>query len=490
MSTLFYTAPARPPGAISRALGRTPRRLMMLGAALEATVAVFVAVLVSGMSGADRGMAAISAKAAEAKTADDLYLRLTDMDAQAADALLVGYHPTGSVPREVGAAADMQTYDSERSAADADLQLIGLDPALAAKVRSLLDALGGYESLIGQALYIDQNTNAERPAAPPRDALGLYEQATASLHTDILATAAQIRDEDDRDVDDQYALAGDAELGDGVLIVIAGLFLIVLIAAANLFLSRRFRRTVGPALALAALVVAALTASALADLLHAGSESTVAKRNAFDSVSALTNAEAVSYDANADESKWLLDGFGTYQADFFADVDQIAHTYALDAGTAAQDPASYYSALEAATTRLTLDGAQNTVSHVELGGYLGDELGNVTFDGEARAAFDAADAFNSYLQIDSTIRGDANSGDLTTAVNVDIGLAPGDSNYSFGQYINAMRHVVDINQTAFTAAIADGETGLAVWNWLPYAAGAVLLGLVAAALYPRLREYR
>ena len=75
-------------------------------------------------------------------------------------------------------------------------------------------------------------------------------------------------------------------------------------------------------------------------------------------------------------------------------------------------------------------------------------------------------------------------------MNIDIGLVPGDSNYQFAAYTKALQNVVDLNQSAFTAAIADGQTGLSAWSWLPYPALAALLGLVAAAVYPRLREYR
>jgi hypothetical protein len=489
VAILLHTGPAKRPTAIGRALGRTPRKLIMLGAALETAVAVFIAVLISGMSGADDGMAALSAKAAEAKAANDLYLRLTDMDAQAADALLVGYHPTGSVPREVGAAADMGTYDSERSAADADLQSIGLNPALAAKVRGLLDALGAYESLIGQAVYIDQDAKSEAPAAPPPAALGLYERATAAMHGDILAAASQIRDEDDREIDDSYASARDAAFTYAVLVGLLGLLLAALIVGANQYLSLRFRRIVGPALALAAVITVSVTASAVSGLVGTAHDYLVAKQNAFDSVSALTNAEALSYDANADESRWLLDRTDAFQADFFADADRIAHVDGV-AAAAAESPDSYYNGLDAAVLGLSLDAGGNSVSGVRFGGYLGSELDNITFADEAQGADEAANAFNAYIQIDSTMRGDGNTGDLAAAVAIDIGLAPGDSNRAFEAYIKTLQHVVDINQAAFASAVADGENGLSAWSWLPYAAGAALLALIGAALYPRIREYR
>lgn len=488
MAILLHTGPAKRTTAVGRALGRTPRRLIMLGAALEAAVAVFIAVLISGMSGADDGMSALAAKAAEAKATNDLYLRLTDMDAQAADALLVGYRPTGSVPREVSAAADMGTYDSERSAADADLQTIGLNPALAAKVRALLDALGSYESLIGQAVYIDQNTQNEAPAAPPPAALGLYESATAAMHRDILAAASQIRDEDDREINGSYASARDAAIIYAIAVGLLGLLLTALIVGANQYLNLKFRRIVGPALALAAVIAVSVTASAVSGLVGTAQDFRVAKQNAFDSVSALTSAEAVSYNANADESRWLLDRSPAFQADFFADADRIAHVGGVAADAAARNPGPYYTGLNLATTDISLD--RNSVSGVRLGGYLGSELDNITFAGEAQGADEAVNAFNAYIQIDSSIRRFAEAGDLTTAVNIDIGMSPGDSNYDFAAYIKALRHVVDINQAAFDGAVADGHAGLAVSSWLPYAAGVCLLALVGAALYPRLREYQ
>ena len=492
MAILLHTGPAKRTAAVGRALGGTPRRLITLGAALEAAVAVFIAVLISGTSGADDGMSALVAKAAEAKATNDLYLRLTDMDAQAADALLVGYHPTGSVPREVGAAADMGTYDAERSTADADLQTIALNPALAAKVRALLDALGGYESLIGQAVYIDQNTRSEAPAAPPPAALALYERATTAMHRNILAAASQIRDEDDREINGSYASARDAAIIYAIVVGFLGLLLIALIVGANQYLNLKFRRIVGPALALAALIAATVTASAVSGLASTAHDFRVAKQNAFDSVSALTNAEALSYDANADESRWLLHPSAAFQADFFTDADRIAHVDGVIAAAAAQNPDSYYDGLDAATIDLSLDAASNSVSVSgdRLGGYLGSELDNITFTGEAQGADAAANAFNAYIQIDSSIRHFEQTGDPTTAVNIDIGMFPGDSNYSFAAYIKALQHVVDINQAAFDAAAADGETGLSAWSWLPYVAGAFLLALVGAALYPRLREYR
>lgn len=490
VANIMRNQPAGLPTGIRRALAQTPRRLNLLGAVLAAAVAAFIAVLISGMSGADDGMSAISSKAAEAKATNDLYYHLNDMDAQAANALLVGFHPTGAVPREVGAAADMATYESERSAVDADLQLIGLNPALAAQDRTLLDALGAYESAIAQAVYIDQTTNAEKPAAPPPAALALYEGATASMHRDILTAARAIRTEDQQEIDASYTAAHDGVIAYAINIPVLGALLIAFLVGVNQYISRRFRRTVGPALAFAAVTVVAVAASAAVSLGNAAHQYRVAKQSAYDSISALTNAKAVSYDANAAESRWLLDRSASYQDGFFTDVDQIAHLTDVDAGAAAANPSLYYTSLNTAATGLSVDGTLNSVSGVAFSGFLGNELNNITFAGEAQGAYDTADAFNKYVQDDATIRKFADDNDLADAVTFDIGVAAPDSNYYFGAYVDSLQKIIDINQSAFTAAVGDGENGLSAWSWLPYVVGPALLALIALALYPRVREYR
>ncbi|HEV3169726.1 MAG TPA: hypothetical protein VGZ32_05285 [Actinocrinis sp.] len=491
MTILVHSRPAGPSSAVRRAFSGTPRRLTALGAGLVAAIAVFIVVLTSGMAGARGGMSAISAKAAEANAANELYFRLTDMDAQAADALLVGFNPTTLVPTAVSAAAAMKTYQDDRAAAGVQLQLLGLNPALSGPETGLLDDLGDYESLIGQAMNIDQNTANEAPAAPPGAALTLYQSASTEMHNLVLKDAAKIRDEDFSEIDSRYTSAHDAAIAFTGAIVVLGLLLLALIVGANQYLSHKFRRIVGPALALAAVTVIATTAAAAAGLGHEAHQYKVAKLNAFDSVSALTTAKADSYDANADESRWLLNRTEDNQTGFYSNVDQIAHLPGLDVSTEAGDPGAYDVALANAVHALTLNRDSNTVSNVTLtGGFLATELNNITFDNEAQGAYNSALAFSRYIHDDVTIRDYADNGNLSAAVAVDIGLDKGQSNYDFGQYIDDLQGVIGINQQAFTAAVSDGQSTAAPWTWLPYVIGVLLLALVGVALYPRLAEYR
>jgi hypothetical protein len=58
----------------------------------------------------------MSAKTGEVSATNDLYSRLNDMDARAANALLVGFHPMMAVPASSSASASMATNEQDRAA--------------------------------------------------------------------------------------------------------------------------------------------------------------------------------------------------------------------------------------------------------------------------------------------------------------------------------------------------------------------------------------
>jgi hypothetical protein len=471
-------------------LDQTPRRLIAAGVLLGTLAGALVGVLIAGTGAARGGLSSMAASTDEVGATNDLYFRLNDMDAQAADALLLGFHPTVEVPASVDAAASVRTYESDRDAADRDLQKIAANVALADPYARLLDALGGYEALISQALYIDQGQKSQSPAKPPAEALSAYQSASSMMHSSVLPIASAITATDSARVDDQYAAdRGDARIY-ALLALVAGLLLLAALAAVNWYLARRFRRILAPALAAAALVTLVVAVTGTVALWHVAVQFKIAKQDAFDSINALTRARAVSYDANADESRWLLDPTAALQNGFFAKASQIAAVPGVDAAGTTADPGAYYDGLKSAVSQLQVNSGANSVVHVRVGGFLGTELNNVTFPDEAQGAVTTVRDFEAYVQDDAVIRADANRGDLSGAVAVDIGTRPGESNYAYYQYDQALTHIIAINEDAFQAAIADGQGVLEVWAWLPYVTGAAVLLLVGAGLYPRLREYR
>jgi len=474
-------------------LADTPNQLKLLTAALVVLGLLLGLISALGLLRDSSSVDNLKSRTTEVSATSDLYYRLNDMDAQAANLLLVGYHPVAGfqVPASVNAQASYKTYNNDRSAADADLEVIAENPRLNAEASSLLDTLGTYEADIADSFYIDEQSPSQKPATPPAAALSEYEQASNLLHDSMLRAAQTITNQDSSAVDGSYSADHSAISAYGYAVLGVALLTVLALFLGNRYHARKFRRRVswlagGAVVALVVGLIGLTTQSSEANHLH------VAKQEAYDSIYALDRAQAVSDDANADESRWLLeDRSSTLQSSYFAEASEVGGVASVSATQAAADPSSYYSALSSAVGQLRVDGAANTVSGVAIDGFLGSELHNVTFPGEAQAAYTATQDYNTYVQDDGKIRADADNGNLAGAVSIDIGLSTGQSNYDFNQYMAALRQVIGINTQYFDAAVSAGQSGLGVTAWAELViVELILLAFVTQAGYMRLREYR
>jgi hypothetical protein len=222
-------------------------------------------------------------------------------------------------------------------------------------------------------------------------------------------------------------------------VIALGVVLIAALLALQLYLAARFQRLVNPALAAATVIAIAFVAVTAVRFNAESGHLQVAKQDAFDSIQALSLARAVSYDANADESRYLVDPgrAAQYQQAFLSKSQQIANVGPVSIS-------GYDAALAA-----DIKAYQGDNSVVRFGGYLG------------------------------------------AAVGYDTGTAPSQSDGAFNQYDAALSSVIAVNSRAFAAAVADGEDGAAAWELGLPAVGLVLLAaLTFAAVRPRLAEYR
>jgi hypothetical protein len=206
-----------------------------------------------------------------------------------------------------------------------------------------------------------------------------------------------------------------------------------------------------------------------------------ARRDAFDSVVALDRARAVSYDANADESRYVLDQGRReqYQQSFFTASQQLATL------SSATSVFSYDAPLQEAITAYRADH-----DRVDFGGFLGTEFRNITFPGERAAAQNVLTAYQTYERDDRHLRSLVASGQLAAAVSYNTSLAPGGSNSDFALYDSALTKLVGINESAYLRAAGTGRSELS--DRLPLlaggTAGVMLLCLLGAR--PRLAEFR
>jgi hypothetical protein len=456
----------------------TPARLRQGAALAVLGVVAVVALMVPELSGEATAFQEIDTRSAAAVTAaSDVYFALNDMDAQVANALLVGDN------RGLGFTRDqaLDLYDQRRQLADHSLRAAAsavTDPATLRDIDSILDDLGRYQALAGQALLLDRTT-AHAPGRPAPSALAQYRQATDLLATRLLPTAHRLTDRHAATLEATYSARHAQILTTRWRLILAGGLLLAALVGLHLFITIRFRRLIAPALACAVVVVGVgVLATALLLTLQA-EHLRVAKKDAFDSLLALRLARAVSYDANADESRYLLDPTraAQYETAFSAKSQELVR---LDGATLA----TWDRGLAAA-----LDGYRRNNADVGWGGYLGTEFGNITFPRERVAAERTLAAYQAYQLDDRKIRDMVAAGHLDQAVAFCTSYAPGASNNAFAAYDQAMTELIAINQHAFETAIADGNNALTGWVAGAWALAAVTVLLVATAIRPRLAEY-
>ncbi|MFJ2598723.1 hypothetical protein [Streptomyces erythrochromogenes] len=239
-------------------------------------------------------------------SATRLNLALNDMDAQSANILLSsGDSGMGKGRLEESYAKANGFYRDAQETISRSLRALAAasegDPATEATVVGLTDDFAHYQELVGRALE-----NDSRPAS--KDAAREdYRSATDLLSDRLLPEARRLVDANNAVYERQYAAArGDLDLQRTTEAVL-GVLLVAALVLLQIYLARRFHRVFNPGLIAATLcaVVAVVCSAQLFTVTH--DRMKVARRDSFDSVIALSRSKAIGYDANADESRYLLD---------------------------------------------------------------------------------------------------------------------------------------------------------------------------------------
>jgi hypothetical protein len=455
-----------------------PGRLRLLRALAATFATALVALIAVAGFGASGAWNKIDHRAVPRVTgADDLYFALNDMDAQAANMLLSSGGPhLAALPAEHAAA--QQRYTTARHTISTDLLTLGAaaqgDPQAETTVIGFNDDFSRYQELIGRALENDAHRTTTASALPD------YRTATDLLRQSLLPAAERLGQSNDGAYEATYRGARSDVLTQTTTLLVLGTALIAVLLLAQVHLARRFRRNVNPALLAATVCAVAACALGWAALSTQSQQLRVARRDAFDSVVALSQARALSYDANADESRYLLDPGrrGTYEQAFQDTAQRLLTLPSVTLATYDPRLAAALSACRADPTDLRFTG------------YYGDEFRNITFPGERAAAEATVNAYAVYERDDRHIRALVGQGRLQQAAEFCIGYGKGASNYHFGQYDAALQHLIAINRDAYTAAVADGRGALT--GRLPGAIGALFasVALTTLGLRPRLAEFR
>ncbi|QFG27143.1 hypothetical protein F7P10_18580 [Actinomadura sp. WMMB 499] len=412
-----------------------------------------------------------------------LYFALSDMDAQVSNVLLIGAeHDLG-----VGRAESLRIYERRRAEADAAAvqaaQLAGGDPALRRTVQDVLDGLGRYERLVGRALQLSEQAG-HPPGELPPDVIDAYRQATDLMKLEILPKAYNITLDSGERVRHSYETERSAVLSGRAWLLLLGAVSLALLLVLQVYLARTFRRLLNPALVLATLGTVALTAVGAALLTANAGHIERAKEDGFDSILALSRARAVSHNAFADESRYLLD---PGRADTYDQVylDKSLSVVYPDMGGRPLNLENYHAALEDALASYE-PGAGRDVPFL---GFLGDEART---DGRGREDAALRRALAAYLEVqraDAEIRRRAADDDRAAAIDLRMDRSAG-ALHDFAAYDAALNELAGVHQDAFDGAIEAADGGLRGWTAVPAVAVAAVALLAVAGVRPRLAEFR
>lgn len=455
-----------------------PARLRLLRAAtVSLTAALAVLLLVAGLAANGAWDSVADRDAPRTTSAADLDLALNDMDAQAANILLSG-GDAGKGRLRTPYEKAVGFYSAARREIGHDLRTLAVaaqgDRADEKTVESLTDDFAEYQELIGRALANDDRSGGKASA------LVDYRRATDLLQSRLLPASRTLVSSNDRAFEAEYTAARSTVSGQLTAALALGVLLLAVLGVLQWYLARRFRRILNPGV-LAATVCTLLAVILGAQMLSASAEHLRgARRDAFDSVVALSSARAIAYDANADESRYLLDPQrrDRYADSFLAKSQELYGIQGANLSTYDVGLAATWQAYESDRQDLRFTGEFRR------------ELDNITFPGERAAAEKTVETYAVYQRDDRKIRELLAAGKDQQAVEYCMGWEPGTSNAHFGAWMTALDKVTDINRAHFTASVRAGRS--AVVGLLPWAVGLLLAAmlLTALGLRPRLAEFR
>jgi hypothetical protein len=387
--------------------------------------------------------------APQAATASDLYFALSDLDAQLARLAMIGTSSDFASDRLDA----LLTYQRRSAEISVDLDQATRAATAAddrATVRDLFDQLGQYRELAWQALAIEADTTDQEAGKLPAGALGYYGRATDLMHFKLLPTALRLRTSSQATLDRSYTDQRFTGTLSTVLTVVLGGLLLLGLVLFQLRLLRRYRRLVNPALLLATLATLGLVGAASVVFLDETDQLGAAQRDSFAPYLALTQAQAVSYDAAADTSRYLI---STDRAYF--EQDYQAKSKCLAGGGSC---GSSGDSLPAGLARLS-----------------GNEV---------------LDRWSAYQKDHDQVVSLVSAGAVNDAVKKLTGIARSDAAFDFVYYDAAAARIAATHRQAFDASMRDARGELSGWTIIPAVLMVAVILLTLLGVRPRLAEYR
>jgi hypothetical protein len=391
--------------------------------------------------------------------------------AQKAKAALAAMH-AHAVRGLLGNPDAAKEYEGQRAAATAALlkgaETITYGDAERKPMLKLLNGLLHYhERIVTARILADRN-----------DRDGMIQQirdADVILHTDLFPAAKALDDVNSEALDTKYKPQADWARWWEAGVVAVGITLVGMLVYVQVYFRRRFRRALSPQVVLAIALATGCVLFTASRLIASREDLRLAKEDAFASLHVLQKAKADGYVVLAAGQLRLLDPerAEAYKQRLSEAADRVAK---LPDGLTFKQLAT-----DAGKLNLKLAKDKGRLP-TGFGGYLREELDNITFDGEQPAAVAALTSFGEFADATAVVRGD--SPILLTG-----GLHSANLATKFARVNADLDTVIGINELNFNREIGRGEKLLDQCGTLNLWAMLGVVVLTAVGLYPRLREY-
>jgi len=269
---------------------------------------------------------------------------------------------------------------------------------------------------------------------------------------------------------EQQSAAGNAT----ALLIIASVILLAALAGVQILMQRRMHRRLSPALVAAAILTVVWTCWIVTALGAETRDLKVVKEDAFDSIGVIWRARADAFSAQSHLSLSLLDP-----------VEAKAAQQAFEKET---------SRLAALSEGVTFDQVQSAVSGGGLPpagfhGYIGDELRNITFDGEQDAANQMLGRYAHYMAIADQVQEAQRAGNTAPSIELCLGEKGDQARGALKDFDDALNRVLQINQQAFDQAVDRGFADVGGFGILNICTAFSIAILTHFGLSQRLRDY-
>ncbi len=429
----------------------------------------------------------------------DLYLALSDMDAQAANVLLTGREDDWLCDPEQTAQGgpscernyprfyyDIRREDAQRAALQA-ARLAEDDPVRLRTVQSVLDGLHQYDQRV-QATMERGRLTEHTFGILPEDAAREYRAATMLMTENLLPKAYNLTLDSAAVVDATYQDERSGVLSGRVGAVVVGLAAIAAMTGLHVCLTRPFQRLLSPFLAVAALGTVAVTVASASLLATEADYLRVTKEDGFDQVLLLSRTQAISKSLNADRTRFLL-----ARSDF--DADRYDQTYLEKSQTILYIPTA--NNLDTYDIELGewLKQYGNGTHQVDFDGLYGKEAGTVAVSGQRQSLDILLSRYLRSQRNDHEVRQMARAGKHNEAarVHMDTGRNP-DLSYlpypGFRAHDEGLAARISRQQYVVDRTVKNAERALELWPWLLPASLVGIAALVVAGIWPRLSEFR